>query len=124
MFDSPKSRFENKKQSFYHHSNIKNLTEIVNNSLEEKNQLQKKIEDLKEEYENKITNLNLEKQKLIKDSFLTTMASLEEKKIPLEFIYEEDKNSLIIMLEDIVVSEFNNLRIFKCFIHINYLHYK
>ena len=94
-------------------SNIKNLTEIVNNSLEEKNQLQKKIEDLKEEYENKITNLNLEKQKLIKDSFLTTMASLEEKKIPLEFIYEEDKNSLIIMLEDIVVSEFNNLRIFK-----------
>jgi len=93
--------------------NIKNLTEKLNSSLQEKLILEKRMEDLKQEYENKITNLMLEQQKIIKDSFLTTLSNLEEKKIPLEFFYEEEKNSLTIMLEDIIISEFTNLRIFK-----------
>jgi len=93
--------------------NLKNLTDKLEASVQEKNQLEKKMEDIKQEYENKITNLLLEQQKMIKDSFLTTLSSLEEKKIPLEFFYEEEKNSLTIMLEDIVISEFTNLRISK-----------
>lgn len=94
-------------------TNLKNLTDKLNASVQEKEILEKKMEDLKQEYENKITNLMLEQQKIVKDSFLTTLTSLEEKKIPLEFFYEEEKNSLTIMLEDIVISEFTNLRISK-----------
>jgi hypothetical protein len=94
-------------------TNLKNLTEKLNVSVQEKIILEKNMEDLKQEYENKITNLMLEQQKIIKDSFLTTLNSLEEKRIPLEFFYEEEKNSLTIMLEDIVISEFTNLKISK-----------
>lgn len=94
-------------------TNLKNLTAKLNTTVQEKMILEKKIEDLKQEYENKITNLMLEQQKIIKDSFLSTLNSLEEKKIPLEFFYEEEKNSLTIMLEDIVISEFTNLKMSK-----------
>jgi len=94
-------------------SNIKNLTDKLNGIIQEKGVLEKVMEDMKQEYENKITNLLLEQQKIIKDSFLTTLNSLEEKKIPLEFFYEEEKNQLTIMLEDIVISEFTNLKISK-----------
>lgn len=91
--------------------NLKNLTEKLNHSNQEKILMQKNLDDVKQEYENKITNLLLEQQKIIKDSFLTTLQSLEEKKIPLEFIYNEEKNSLCIMLEDIIITEFTDLNL-------------
>lgn len=86
---------------------IKNLTMKLKEESDEKILLEKKLEDIVEEFENKIVRIETDKQKAIKDSLSTLMIYINEENC-MDFIYNKKNNKIEIYFDKEKIAEVNN----------------
>ena len=102
-----KENFNAKKKIQNLNHQIKDLTKKLKEEADEKILLEKKVEDIIQEFENKIFVLENEKQKAIKDSLSTLIKQINEESC-MEFLYNKENKKIEIYFEKEKIAEVEN----------------
>jgi len=89
---------------------IKEFKEKLKDEMDEKILMEKEAADTKQEFENKIATLELEKQKLMKDSMMQLMNGINENNT-IEFHYNNLSNKIEVIYENTKILEVENMHL-------------